>query len=215
MEHRNRLEEIKREYQEIRIPEQGTDGVKAAMERAMQRKRRKARMITYASMAASVAILLFAAPQVGLRLFAGGSAASESAGRVDMNKAGWSDMLKAEDAESVYENPANASYGTVGDLVTETAEDGQESLSVSLLADAAVVEKIRMEIADQINRRAQSGEEAFISMLASSQFQEYNPKEQEYFLNENDLLVIRYAPGTLAPERFGAIEFIIPNEVWR
>lgn len=189
------MEQLKKEYQEIPVPEHGIDGVRDAMERAKQKKRLRKRLISYASMAAAVVLVLFVTPQMAMHMFAGGSSnEAASMGHDSLVK----DMFD-------------------GALKTEAESDASEAKGTwaTAFADAATREKIEAEMTRQIQFRSSAGEEAICMILASSEMLNFEEKDAEYYLDENGQLVIVFPAGELAPEKYGEIKFVIPDEVWK
>lgn len=218
------LEQLKKEYREIPVPEHGIDGVKAAMERATRKKRLKKRLMSYVPMAAAAMLVIFVAPAVMNVLFASGGAAMESApdgfyNGIAKDMAGKYDKAESSVADAVVPSKEPVYQMEVpmteGKMSAEAKEIETKTLRAKILADPVICDKIREEIASQIKIRVQKGEDAFIERFASSDARVYEPAEPEYYLNEDGLLVVRYAPGKLVSVKYGEIEFIIPDEVWK
>lgn len=230
MERVEELEQLKKEYQEIPIPEHGIDGVKAALERARQKKRLKTRLISYASMAAAAALVLFVVPKVGYQLFAGGTENSEAEDFYYNNNG--KDMVSSNIKTESFDAVEDSSYQTGGQVTAapqngcETSQgwspdakdeglENAENAEESFLLDEAIRRKISDEILRQIEARKGNGEEAFLANASYMQAFAGIDAEQNFYINNDGMVVIVFAPGEIASEVYGKIEFIIPNEVWK
>ncbi|MBE5951309.1 MAG: DUF3298 domain-containing protein [Lachnospiraceae bacterium] len=219
MKHIEEMKQLKKEYQEIPIPEHGIDGVKAAIEKARKKKRLRKRLVSYASMAAAAMLVVFVAPGVMLSMFAGGSAnESASMGYDSMGKDMLNGGIKAEsDAVTEpwysYEKPAADDGAVAPGWFPEASE--QKGTWASAFSDEATREKIEAEMSRQIRVRGLGGEEALAAIGASSELLDFEEKDADHYLDENGQLVIVFPAGELAPEKYGEIKFIIPDEVWK
>lgn len=224
----NELEQLKNEYKGIPIPENGVPGVQAAIEAARQKKRLKKRLISYTSMAAAALLMVVVMPSAFLNLFAAGGAANESAGIGYDNKA--KDMVYSESCDGAWDANVQESVTTQSGLAKPTLtpgsaeapesagadnEQGKYGFDYSILSDKTVRDNIKAEITRQIKSRGMGGEEAFVAMAASSSMLILDEKEAYYYLDEKGQLVIVFWAGELAPEDYGEIEFVIPDEVWK
>ena len=224
MKHLEEMEQLKKEYQEIPVPEYGIDGVRAAMEKAKRKKRFRKRLVSYASVAAAAMLVVLVAPGVMLSMFSGGSA-NESAnmGYDSMVKDMLGGAQKAESdvaTESVsdgysygYESPEANGGEIAPGWFPETSKN--KGTLASAFADAETREKIEAEMTRQIQSRMLEGEEVMEAIIAASQSIHFAEKEEEFHMDENGQLVIVFPAGELAPEKYGEIEFVIPDEVWK
>lgn len=212
------LEQLKKEYQEIPIPEKGVLGVQMAMERANQKKRLKARAMRYVATVAAAAFLLLIMPQGVFAL-------------ISMSAKGGANM--APDAVSKgerYEAATDGRYGNTGlipgkqempeevmspetsDNVSAMESDTQVKYEV-LLQDAEVRMRISKEIRRQIDEAVLQGNECFTEEKRLTEGFVCIFAEQEYYVNKEGQLVIVFAPGEIAPREYGNVEFVIPDEV--
>lgn len=224
MKHLEEMEQLKKEYQEIPVPEHGIDGVKAAIEKARQKKRLRKRLISYSSMAAAVVLALFVGPQMTLRMFSGGSSnEAASMGYESMVKDMFDNALKSEAESDAVQEPwcdgagGAENYGGSGEVAPGWFPEAPKKKEAWLAAfpDEAVRKKIEAEMTRQIQSRSLAGEEAMVMLSASSQFLDFEEKAAEHHLDENGQLVIVFLAGELVPEKYGEIKFIIPDEVWK
>lgn len=232
----NELEQLKKEYKEIPIPENGVAGVQTAIEKARQKKRLKKRLINYASIAAAAVMVVVVMPSAFIGLFAAGGAANESAPDGYYNES--KDMIHAGTAaeDSDYgktEAPTSQTGQTKptrapGDVVApESVTDSEsvkgdaipsvdvECFASGILSDKSVQDKISAEITRQISFRRAAGEEAFVAMMEVSSGCYFDIGKQKCYQNAEGQLVIVFKAGELAPEIYGDIEFVIPDEVWK
>lgn len=229
----NELEQLKNEYKEIPIPENGVAGVQAAIEKARQKKRFKKRLVSYASMVAAAVMVIVVMPSAFSVLFAaGGAAESAPNGYFNASKDAIHMDAEAEDfnygktekpaTQAGQSEPSTIPGCTVvpgnADSCESTAGDAMaavESFDSGMLSDEAVQDKIRAEITRQIEKRWAAGEEVFIVIWASLGDLGFDLGKQKCYRNAEGQLVIVFKAGELAPENYGDIEFVIPDEVWK
>lgn len=226
------MEQLKKEYKEIPIPENGVAGVHTAMERAMRKKRLKKRMVGFAAMAAAAVFVVAIFPK-GM-FFPGGSAKNESAGvRYDTMSKGWGGGATASEADGNYGysdyynekvtedmviNPTSGNVDQESEygVMTESASAGE---SVQDYGNPLDKEETRSKISEEIREqiRLAEGEEMERFAEGGVHWSEVASitKEQEYYFNEEGRLVIVFRAGELAPTLHETMEFVIPDEVWK
>ena len=215
MERFKALEQLKKEYQEIPIPEQGTDKMKLAMEKAVQKKRLHKRLLGSVAGVAAALLVIAVIPKNGLMM----ESANKSAGMmhdamskdVFFGESSCENGVQSDNADFVA-SPSSQETArpsqSFGKVVTEEVKDGE-------MTQEERSENIKEEIRRQIKERSLGGEAAFVRMAASSSLIVLEEKECYYYIKEEDVLVIVFYAGELAPEEYGEIEFQIPSEVWK
>lgn len=195
-------EQIKNEYKDVPVPAEGLNQVLQAMAEA-KRNRRRCRVkniARYGTVAAAVLLVVLVVP--GMLLFSGGF------GGV------------ANDAASTMMDTTAATEECLPDsAVAETErEDGlmEKSASFNTAAGGMVKEQeaISKEILRQMEERMQKNGETYY--IRSEEYPEgfaLISEEQEFYINEEGLLVFVFRAGTVAPKEQGDVEFIIPAEV--
>lgn len=201
-------EQMKKEYSEIAVPEEGRQRVLAAMEKARRKKYRIRRILQYGSMAAALAVVIFA----------GGFSAIRQAGKSAENCADSQQSFKKV-SEPVL--PQNADCATEFISGGEYKESGTE-YSFSAMPEAAAQdtvlstkrEEISKEILRQMEERMQTrGETYYIKSETYPDGFSLLKDTQAYYYSDGNL-VITFAAGEVAPESQGTVEFIIPPEVF-
>ena len=194
-------EELKKEYKEITIPEGGAEKLQAVMEEAKRKRCRRKTRTGYGTMVAAALLLLLLVPG---NMFLSGGAAKEScndavvqgAGRFNGNIAPESAMPEMPAYQADCEYSMNGSW--------------KETTSEEELNDV-----ISREILSQMELRMKETKEIYY--VKSEHYPngfERLEDDQEYYINEDGLLVIVFLAGTVAPEEQGSVEFVIPAGVF-
>ena len=237
----NEWEELKKEYREIRIPEQGSAQVLEAMARA-KRQRKKERWQQAARYATAVAAVLVLLLLPGVLFLSRGFATGGS--DCSMEADGWFDnteSMKADKSpaismgnkeeaklEAVPESVENGvSNKVVADgvgsgkddfLDSGTAEAPSYTVSAPVVRENAVWQEkdaITQEILRQMIEANQLyGDTYYVKSEQYPDGFEKITEEQHYYWNEEGLLVIVFEAGTVASVQEGTVEFIIPAAVF-
>ena len=211
-------EQLKKEYREIPVPENGLSQMRQAMERARKKRSRLKNLAGYSTVAAAM-LLLFLLPGM---LMTGGfgtsgkDASMKADGREDavaesnrFNKYTTNDMAFAPTADGVSDN--NGRVGRQEKVESEAAESVREEIVFT----EEQWEDIRAEVLRQMEERMYNDSMSYdIEGEQPDTF--FAPGNYpEYYVNDEGLLVIVFEAGTMAPKELGILEFVIPAEVIR
>ncbi len=216
-------EQIKKEYREIPIPTDGPHQMLEVMASAKRKRDQWKRVVKCGSGVAAALLVVILLP--GIVFFNSGFGESkdmaapetlfdsaESTGSSD----GWFFATEAGTAE---ENKAEAPQSTASSEVDCDGAMNNVGSSAPVLENSAedfslCIENISAEILRQMETRMQeNGETYYIKSELYPEGFEKISEEQNYYVNEDELYVIVFEAGTVAPEAMGVIEFIIPAEV--
>lgn len=200
-------EQLKKEYREIPVPTEGPSQLLQTIAKAKRKRNRLKNFARYGTVAAAVLLVLLIP---GRMLFSGGF------GTVAEN-----DSMKMDCS---IQSPAT------GNWVTEESAEEKYSVSKGTPAPQAVAdstanfgnnmeecrEAISREILFQMQERMRIEGETYYYKSAEypEGFEQIN-EEQEYYINEEGLLVVVFEAGTVAPEKYGKVEFVIPAGVFQ
>ena len=234
----NEWEQMKKEYREIPIPEQGVHQVMEAMARAKRQKTRERwrKLTRYGTVAAAILIVLLLP---GILFMSGGFGASmEDSAAVEADK--WTestgagavfdssektfsssnkaespecgnDAMNAENSNSCMEDKAEVPVE--GSPVTEATKGNLKEILEAKAGFLQSLEEISQEILRQMEVRGEQGEIFWLKSEECPFGYEKISEEQEYYINEDGLFVVVFEPGTVAPASAGVVEFVIPAEV--
>ena len=224
-------EQIKKEYSEIPIPVDGEQQVLYAIAKAKSKRdsnrHRWKQVVKYATVAAASLLVIFVMPM--MLLFSGGLGAAKNEASMapdcatdttisedfctENAIANNSDRGAAEDTEMKQFADAMAPvYSAGAPEMEETVEEaGADDMPGEFAWDEDVVSE---EILRQMEERMQQyGETYYIKSEQYPNGFERIDEQTEYYINDEGLLVIVFAAGTVAPKEQGDVEFVIPAEV--
>lgn len=207
-------EQLKKEYKEIPIPAEGPHQVLEAMAKAKQKRSRWKTTVKYSAMAAAAVLVVVLVPGV---LLSGGFGAKMNDCAAESVQESYYDGAAVKDAirnDTSGSSTATAENATKSEATMESIEDNMASVETEVpWAEMRVA--ISQEILRQMEERGMLSEGTSYtrSELYPEGFEELE-ETQEYYFNEEGLLVIVFAPGEVAPGEQGTVEFVIPADVF-
>jgi len=207
-------EQLKNEYREIPVPVNGQAQMLVAMEKARQKRSNRKKYVKYASLAAAAMLVLLLMPKnmfrMGSKSAAPGSAARGNGGMMF-------DAVMEESAveEGFWFTGTDTATGSA-EMDMSQAETPMEEVPAEESIDATEDLMTSITQGAPTDRREFCAEElAAISLEISKQTGEgvIVDNSVEYYINEEELYVIVFEAGEIAPEEQGRLEFVIPAEV--
>ena len=113
--------------------------------------------------------------------------------------------------ESQEDNVLIATGASAPEKAESAAEQRKPVSELLLLLSEKQKDILCGEISQQIEERRQQGEEYYT--MYDIVTKEVLLEGQSFYIREDGLLVIEYAPGIIAPESMGEISFVIPEEI--
>lgn len=224
-------EQIKKEYKEIPVPADGPHQMLQSMAVAKKARSRATwkHVAKYGTVAAAALLVVLIVPGM---LFSGGlgatcndaayttetaenSQSSVTDGLFAKSETGGFFLEDTTESEMVRGEAADAptSYGinNANGAVPEYANEADSKVEETDVWDADAVSE---EILRQMKERIQvNGETYYIRSEEYPEGFERIADDQEYYINEDGLLVIVFEAGLVAPEAAGDVEFVIPADV--
>lgn len=221
-------EQIKSEYKNIPVPDEGSKRVLQAIGEAKEKRNRFKQLSKYATVAAAVLLVVILGP--GMILFSGGMGAakedsaylemeykSESAGADggSFRTQGVKDEMSPATSNGSASKPPEAMQNVKAEAdAALPAESPEYGLNEPDCFTAEEIEAISREIISQMEMRMREmGETYYIRSEENSAGFEQIAKDQPFYINGDGQLVIVFEAGMVAPIEQGDIEFIIPVSV--
>jgi len=207
-------EQLKNEYREIPVPVNGQAQMLVAMEKARQKRSNRKKYVKYASLAAAAMLVLLLMPKNMFRM-GSKSAAPESAARDNGGMMFDAVMEESAVEEGFWFTGTDTATGSA-EMDMSQAETPMEEVPAEESIDATEDLMTSITQGAPTDRREFSAEElAAISLEISKQTGEgvIVDNSVEYYINEEELYVIVFEAGEIAPEEQGRLEFVIPAEV--
>jgi len=208
-------EQMKKEYREIPIPEDGQYQMLQAIAKAKQKRdsvqSNLKRAAKYVSIAAAAFVVVLCLPMLLLFSRGFGSSAPECA--PPMMQDCVTESAVSEDR--FLEAGMTAAKGDAGtDMNYSTNLDAEADMAMPEEENLWNREGISKEIIRQMKERMLADDELYY--VKSEEYPdgfELLAENQEYYINEEGLLVIVFEAGAVAPKEQGVVEFVIPAEV--
>lgn len=215
-------EQLKKEYREIPVPEDGQHQVLKAMAEAKKKRSRSMRLTQYGTVAVAVLLVVLLLP--GMLLFSGGFGDSAENAYMEADYApqntdstGRGYAKDSAEEGAVAPTAEAPSYSLSDDKAADynsVMEETEQKKEFETFCSPEKAEAISREILRQMEERMQNdGETYYRKGDEYPEGFEQISNEQEYYVNADGLLVIVFQAGVVAPKEQGAIEFIIPAEV--
>ena len=203
------LEQLKKEYREIPVPADGPHQMLETIASAKRKRNRFKNLAKYGSVAAA-AVLVLLLP--GMLLFSGSFAAKEDSAYMEADKV----AAESTGADGMFDMKADTYKApATNDMYTQGIIEDNATGAGGGFQKADEREAISKEILRQMEERMQTAGETYYSKSEKypDGFEMINENQKHYYTAEG-LLVIVFEAGEVAPKKQGAIEFVIPAEVF-